>query len=65
MPARMQLIGQNFPDPNTFQSASNWSRLRPPLFIGFAAERMMEMEVQTVVLAAPGMRRGLPTMIGT
>jgi hypothetical protein len=28
----MQGIGQTFADLDTFQFASNWSRLRPPLF---------------------------------
>jgi amidase len=32
MPAGMQVIGQTFADLDTFQFASNWSRLRPPLF---------------------------------
>ena len=32
MPAGMQVIGQTFTDLDTFQFASNWSRLRPPLF---------------------------------
>ena len=32
MPAGMQAIGQTFADLDTFQFASNWSRLRPPLF---------------------------------
>jgi amidase len=32
MPSGMQVIGQTFTDLDTFQFASNWSRLRPPLF---------------------------------
>ncbi len=32
MPTGMQVIGQTFADLDTFQFASNWSRLRPPLF---------------------------------
>ena len=32
MPSGMQAIGQTFADLDTFQFASNWSRLRPPLF---------------------------------
>ena len=32
MPSGMQVIGQTFADLDTFQFASNWSRLRPPLF---------------------------------
>jgi amidase len=32
MPAGMQVIGQTFADLDTFQFASNWSRLRSPLF---------------------------------
>lgn len=32
MPAGMQAIGQTFTDLDTFQFASNWSRLQPPLF---------------------------------
>ncbi len=32
MPAGMQVIGQTFSDLDTFQFASNWSRLQPPLF---------------------------------
>ena len=34
MPSGMQVIGQTFTDLDTFQFASNWSRLRPPLFAG-------------------------------
>jgi amidase len=30
----MQVIGQTFADLDAFQFASNWSRLRPPLFAG-------------------------------
>ncbi|MBS7706602.1 amidase [Chelatococcus asaccharovorans] len=32
MPSGMQAIGQTFADLDTFQFASNWSQLRPPLF---------------------------------
>jgi amidase len=32
MPSGMQVIGQTFADLDTFQFASNWSRLRPALF---------------------------------
>lgn len=32
MPSGMQVIGQTYTDLDTFQFASNWSRLRPPLF---------------------------------
>ncbi len=32
MPTGMQVIGQTFADLDTFQFASNWSRLRQPLF---------------------------------
>ena len=32
MPSGMQAIGQTFADLDTFKFASNWSRLRPPLF---------------------------------
>ncbi len=32
MPAGMQVIGQTFSDLDTFQFASNWSRLQQPLF---------------------------------
>ena len=32
MPSGMQVIGQTFDDLDTFQFASNWSRLRPSLF---------------------------------
>ena len=32
MPSGMQVIGQTFTDLDTFQFASNWSRLRSPLF---------------------------------
>ena len=32
MPSGMQVIGQTFADLDTFQFASNWPRLRPPLF---------------------------------
>jgi amidase len=32
MPAGMQVIGQTFTDLDTFQFASNWSRLRPSMF---------------------------------
>lgn len=32
MPAGMQVIGQTFADLDTFQFASNWSRLQKPLF---------------------------------
>jgi amidase len=34
MPSGMQVIGQTFTDLDTFQFASNWSRLRPSLFAG-------------------------------
>ncbi|UFZ05247.1 amidase [Bradyrhizobium ontarionense] len=34
MPAGMQVIGQTYSDLDTFQFASNWSRLRPSLFAG-------------------------------
>ncbi len=34
MPSGMQVIGQTFTDLDTFQFASNWSRLRQPLFAG-------------------------------
>jgi amidase len=33
MPSGMQVIGQTFTDLDTFQFASNWSRLRPSLFV--------------------------------
>jgi amidase len=33
MPAGMQVIGQTFTDLDTFQFASSWARLRPPLFV--------------------------------
>ncbi|WP_316198702.1 amidase [Bradyrhizobium sp. SZCCHNS2002] len=34
MPSGMQVIGQTYTDLDTFQFASNWSRLRPALFAG-------------------------------
>lgn len=34
MPSGMQVVGQTFTDLDTFQFASNWSRLMPPLFAG-------------------------------
>jgi amidase len=34
MPSGMQVIGQTYTDLDTFQFASNWSRLRPPMFAG-------------------------------
>ena len=34
MPSGMQVIGQTFTDLDTFQFASNWSRLWPSLFAG-------------------------------